>query len=186
MLRIAAVCLPLQLFRNSYCEGNERFRALRSDNPSQRKTIHFVRHAEGYHNVAGRKDPIMGYLSEDLEDATLTAEGLEQCKRLHVGSEQKVARSQLIVVSPLNRTMQTATHCFPQLIDKVPWVAVECLRERTGLHPCDRRKSITEHKDTFTHIDFSAIVEDEDPLFWKYRLREPTSDVTARARQFML
>ena len=31
------------------------------------KKIHFVRHAQGYHNVAGETDPIFGYLREDLE-----------------------------------------------------------------------------------------------------------------------
>lgn len=93
--------------------------------------------------------------------------------------------AQLLVVSPLNRTMQTASIAFPQLKGKIPWIALENLREQTGLHPCDRRRSISEHKEQYQHIDFSNVADDKDPLYWKYRLREPKSDVAIRALRLM-
>jgi broad specificity phosphatase PhoE len=177
----------LPFTRKSYCSevNSGQYKAHRIDRQTSIKTIHFVRHAEGHHNVAGKKDPLFGYRNEDLEDATLTEIGYEQCRLLKESNEEVVKNAQLLVVSPLRRTMQTATHSFPQLQGKIPWVAVECLRERTGLHPCDRRKSISEHQEHFNFIDFSEIKEDKDPLYYKFILREPDHDVTLRTRQFM-
>lgn len=180
--------LPLQALRNVYSHSDDQqYPALRvySSN-STTKIIHFVRHAEGHHNVAGRDDPLLGYLREDLEDASLTEQGVAQCKALRSESCKTVENAQLIVVSPMNRTMQTASISFAQLNGKIPWVAIEDLRERTGLHPCDRRRSISEHKVAYRHIDFSNVHEDKDPLYWKYRLREPNADVIVRAKRFML
>jgi broad specificity phosphatase PhoE len=148
------------------------------------KTIHFVRHAEGHHNVAGRTDPA-GYLREDLEDAELTDFGKKQCQKLNALHGAKVSGAQLVVFSPMNRTIQTASLSFPELINKVPWVAVEQLREQSGLHPCDRRKPISEHKKTYPHVDFGQIKDNEDKLYRLFPQRERESDVTIRARKFM-
>lgn len=181
---VGALCLGSV---KSHCEANQnkQYVAHRLKENSRTKIIHFVRHAEGHHNVAGKIDPLFGYRREDLEDSTLTDLGVEQCKNFREANKKSFANAQLLVVSPLRRTMQTATHCFPQLKGSIPWVAVECLREMTGLHPCDRRLSITEHKKNFDHIDFSEIEEDTDPLYYKYTLREPKADVTLRTQQFM-
>lgn len=188
MLRIlgaGTACLIVNKRSHCHQRGDDRYASFRVDSKSRTKTIHFVRHAEGHHNVAGRKDPVFGYLREDLEDPTLTNHGIQQCKDLGKVSVDIVKNAQLVVVSPMNRTMETASHCFPQLVGKVPWVAMENVREQTGLHPCDRRKDITVHKETFHHIDFSNIVNDKDPLYSKYRFREPNADIAVRARHFM-
>jgi broad specificity phosphatase PhoE len=185
MWGLLAASLPFHGIPKAYCHRHERYRALRCESKERVKTIHFVRHAEGHHNVAGRNDPFTGYLREDLEDATLTDDGIEQCKKLHLATQNKVENAQLLVVSPLNRTMQTASYSFPHMKGKIPWIAIENLREQTGLHPCDRRKSISEHKTKYAHVDFSNIAHDKDPLYYNYRLREPNADVVVRAKHFM-
>lgn len=149
------------------------------------KIIHFVRHAEGEHNVAGREDPLKGYLRPELEDAVLTKDGIDQCKQLHSLTQDKLQSVELLVVSPMNRTIQTAMHSFPQLVNKLPWIAVENVREQTGLHPCDRRKPISVHKTTYNHVNFDHIASNEDPIYSKYILREPDNDVAARGREFI-
>jgi hypothetical protein len=55
--------------------------ALRLPGPAVQRTkvIHFVRHAQGEHNVAGEKDPA-GYLDEAYEDAILTPHGIAQVR----------------------------------------------------------------------------------------------------------
>lgn len=85
------------------------------------KTVHFVRHAEGFHNVAGRNDP-SAYLLEEFLDAKITPLGEEQCRKLHLFSKDRLKDVDLVVVSPMNRTIQTGMHSFPQLIDNVPWL----------------------------------------------------------------
>lgn len=149
------------------------------------KIIHFVRHAEGEHNVAGREDPLKGYLRPELEDAILTKQGIDQCKQLHSKTQDKLQSVELLVVSPMNRTIQTAMHSFPQFVNTLPWIAVESVREQTGLHPCDRRKPIAVHKVNYSHVNFDHIDSNEDPIYSKYILREPDNDVAARGREFI-
>ncbi|KAL0361273.1 UNVERIFIED_CONTAM: Phosphoglycerate mutase-like protein 2, partial [Sesamum radiatum] len=77
------------------------------------KTIHLVRHAQGFHNVAGEKDH-SAYMSQELFDAELTPLGWQQVDNLrkHVRSSGLSRRIELVVVSPLLRTMQTAVGVF--------------------------------------------------------------------------
>ncbi|KAL2471460.1 Phosphoglycerate mutase-like protein 2 [Abeliophyllum distichum] len=77
------------------------------------KTIHLVRHAQGIHNVAGELDH-SAYLSPDLFDAHLTPLGWQQVDNLrkHVHSSGLSKRIELVIVSPLLRTMQTAVGVF--------------------------------------------------------------------------
>lgn len=150
------------------------------------KIVHFVRHAEGEHNAANKKDPIGGYLREDLEDAFITELGRSQCHTLRDAAVNHVKDAELLVVSPMHRALQTATESFPQLIGKIPWVAIECIRERTGDHPCDRRRPISEHKAAYEHVDFSLIEEEHDPLFHKCEgKKEPSEQVVTRCRDFV-
>ena len=103
--------------------------------PSNGKKIHFVRHAQGFHNVAGETDPIFGYLREDLEDALLTDLGKQQCESLsNIISDDVFKNIKLILVSPMRRTIQTALYSFPKQVknSKVIFLANENIREQTG------------------------------------------------------
>ncbi|XP_024969436.1 phosphoglycerate mutase-like protein 1 [Cynara cardunculus var. scolymus] len=175
------------------------------------KTIHLVRHAQGIHNVAGEKDH-SAYLSEELFDAHLTTLGWQQVDNLrkHVHASGLSKSVELVVVSPLLRTMQTAVGAFggegsadgndvPPLMAKntgnsnrpaisslncPPFIAVELCREHLGVHPCDRRRSISEYKAMFPAIDFSLIENDGDVL-WTADTREKNEEVAARGVKFM-
>eukprot|EP01038_Epipyxis_sp_PR26KG_P005051 gene5051-7049_t len=179
---------------NTYCDGRKYTgeRLHKNDNKvnitKNVKVIHFVRHAQGDHNVAGEQDRFYGYLREDLEDANLTTTGIIQCKKLSEKAKHVVSNSQLLLVSPMNRTIQTAKYSFPYLLtkeSKIKWLALESIREQTGLHPCDRRKSISEHKLIYNYIDFSFIENDKDPLYHLYTQREPNHKVVERGNEFM-
>lgn len=151
------------------------------------KLLHFVRHAEGLHNVVGEIDP-NGYLLEENEDAALSQNGILQCLMFAQieQKEQLVESSQLLVVSPQRRTLQTATYSFPHLIFRTPWIALENIRERTGAHPCDRRVTKTESQRHYPHINFNLIEHDHDSLYPLYPLsREPSSSVIQRGNEFL-
>ncbi|KAL6995223.1 hypothetical protein U1Q18_005358, partial [Sarracenia purpurea var. burkii] len=64
------------------------------------------------------------------------------------------------------------------------FVAVEFCREHLGVHPCDRRKSISEYKPLFPAIDFSLIESDAD-ILWKPDVREKNEEVAARGMKFL-
>lgn len=95
------------------------------------KIVSFVRHAQGFHNEAAERDGDIAYESELYVDAKLTEKGFSQCNELAEKVGDDLQRTQLVVVSPMNRTLATAQHCFPTLLkNKVPFVALESLREQ--------------------------------------------------------
>ncbi|KAL8494716.1 hypothetical protein ACS0TY_025519 [Phlomoides rotata] len=170
-----------------------------------------VRHAQGFHNVAGEKDH-SAYMSPYLFDAALTPLGWEQVDNLrkYVQSSGLSKQIELVVVSPLLRTMQTAVGVFggggydagmdiPPLmaentvdsgrpaissLNAPPFVAMELCREHLGVHWCDKRRSVTEYKPLFPAIDFSLIESDEDTL-WKLDVREANEEVAERGLKFL-
>ncbi|KAI3465178.1 hypothetical protein Pfo_021841 [Paulownia fortunei] len=175
------------------------------------KTIHLVRHAQGFHNVAGEKDH-SAYLSPEFFDAQLTPLGWQQVDNLrkHVHSSGLSRRIELVIVSPLLRTMQTAVGVFggegyadgidvPPLmaentrnssrpaissLNSPPFVAMELCREHLGVHWCDKRRSISEYKPLFPAIDFSLIESDADTL-WKLDVREANEELAERGLKFL-
>ena len=115
----------------------------------------------------------------------LTERGIKQCKTLARDPPPCIETAQLLVVSPMQRTLQTASLSFPSLMGKIPWVACELIRERSGLHPCDRRRNIEEYKPRYPHVDFSLVSHEEDPLFYIWGgKREPRKHVIERSWHF--
>jgi hypothetical protein len=125
-----------------------------------------------------------------LKDASLDDTGRAQASSL--GGRIRDARMQVdvVLVSPLTRTMQTATEMFPDwaaaiagatsaaaagasagrasslmpaTVPGVPaFVAIEMCREAHGGHPCDQRRPISVLRKEFPHVDFSLVDADED------------------------
>ncbi|PSS26168.1 Phosphoglycerate mutase-like protein, partial [Actinidia chinensis var. chinensis] len=146
------------------------------------KTLHIVRHAQGIHNVDGEKN-YKAYMNPEYFDAQLTPLGWQQVDNLrkHVRSCGLIKKVDLVITSPLFRTMQTAVGVFggegytdrmdavPLMVanagnsgrpaisslDCPPIVAVELCREHLGVHPCDKRRSISEYQCLFPAVDFS-------------------------------
>lgn len=172
---------------------------------SRTKKVHFIRHAEGYHNVATKKTGDNRCLlrgdgpasSHPLYDARLTEEGIRQSEKLRqiLARRPSGGRSftafDLVVVSPLTRTCETAQHIFgrartpgtPAFLDPgrapegtlehkagisvpAPRVLVreEC-RERWGHYVCDGRRPIREIAAEFPEFDFSQMTLDDDAFY---------------------
>ncbi|XP_020080422.1 phosphoglycerate mutase-like protein 1 isoform X1 [Ananas comosus] len=180
--------------------------------PSHRcKTLHLVRHAQGIHNVKGENDH-KEYSSPELFDAHLSPLGWEQVSNLrkHVHKCGLAKKIDLVVTSPLLRTMQTAVGVFggesytdginvpPLMVENAGnsnhlaisslncprFVAVEKCRERLGFNLCDKRRSISDYRPLFPAIDFSLIRSDVDVL-WKADVREKDEDLASRGMSFI-
>lgn len=188
------------------------------------KKIHFIRHAEGFHNVETKKTGSNECLLREgkpanqhpLWDARLTPTGIAQAKALkkHLAERPSGGRSftafDLVVVSPLTRTCETAYHIFgdgrqpgkPAFLcksiapegsieyergDKVPapriLVREEC-RERWGQYVCDGRRNISEIMSEFPSFDFSEVPYEED-RFYTENGREPDEHTCARGLAFL-
>ena len=131
------------------------------------KVIHFVRHAQATSNAAFEVEGRSAYADEKHVDAKLTEKGIDQSTALQgvVESEIQDGSIQLVVVSPLTRAIETARIGFRSTIGKAPWIALECVRERAGHHPCDRRSTVTELKGRYPEIDWSQMTDDDD-TYW--------------------
>jgi len=149
----------------------------------QTKRLHLIRHGEAWHNkLAGEKGPEV-YLDPQLTDPSLTPTGVSQAKSL----QGKIKGTDLLIVSPLERTIETALHIFGAIEDntKLPLaLALDQIREVSGKHYPDKRNPISSKKTRFPTIDFSHITEDEDKL-WIKEHREPKEQVNARVSQFL-
>ncbi|KAG2703987.1 hypothetical protein I3760_06G162400 [Carya illinoinensis] len=175
------------------------------------KTLHLVRHAQGIHNVEGDQN-YKAYLSPEYLDAHLTPLGWQQVDNLrkHVHTCGLSKRIDLVITSPLLRTLQTSVGVFggegytdsmdvlPLMvanagnsgraaissISSPPVMAVELCREHLGVHPCDKRRNISDYQFLFPAVDFSLAKNDEDVL-WKADIRETKEEVAARGLQFL-
>ena len=108
----------------------------------------------------------LGYLDK-YRDTDLTTLGEMQCRELAKQWENQV---DLIVVSPLTRTLKTATMAFPQ--GPHPFLATELARERIAYHKCDQRSPISSLRTKFPHVDFSQVSYDDDVL-WETKENDP-------------
>mmetsp|Transcript_11098 Transcript_11098/g.34032 ORF Transcript_11098/g.34032 Transcript_11098/m.34032 type:complete len:230 (+) Transcript_11098:1-690(+) len=153
--------------------------------PSGKKLVHLIRHGQGFHNAAAerefggcecRQDPKMCvYNRPELMDARLTEKGKAQASTL----SSLDLRPQIVLVSPLTRTLQTASLAFPG--EASPMRAVEEIREVLH-HQCDRRRTIKEVQTEFPHVTFGAHLDNEDKLFPIYNGSEPEHIVWQRGK----
>lgn len=152
-----------------------------SETVASGKVLHFIRHGQGFHNVAFLEmGSTEAYKDWRWVDSRLTAVGEAQAKELR--SRPMWSTAQLVVVSPLSRAIKTGLLARPEDL-KLPYIATELLRERIGTHPCDHRRSKTELAADFPLVDFSLLSAEEDP-YWTEE-REPWEDLVGRALAFL-
>jgi broad specificity phosphatase PhoE len=161
----ASILVPIQVF------PSQQFQDLQSRYGDKNvKLVHMVRHAEGTHNV--NKD----YKDSINVDARLTSKGMDQCSSLSRIQNEIVGRNDnkkiAVVTSSMTRCIQTALHSFPDLANNpdIPFIAHEGFRETVNFN-CDRRRSKSEISNEFPRVDFSLVLDDEDPIWKSYRER---------------
>ncbi|KAL8554853.1 hypothetical protein ACS0TY_002870 [Phlomoides rotata] len=151
-------------------------------------------------------------MSEEYFDAHLTQLGWQQVDNLrkHVHSTGLIKNIDMVITSPLLRTIQTAVGVFggeaytdkmdglPLMVanagnsgrpaisslNSPPILAVELCREHLGVHPCDKRRSISEYERLFPAVDFS-LIESDDDILWKADVRETKEEVADRGVNFI-
>ncbi|DBA00389.1 TPA: LOW QUALITY PROTEIN: hypothetical protein N0F65_000574 [Lagenidium giganteum] len=170
----------------------DNFMKEREQQGTKTKLIIFLRHGEGTHNVATEKygqqvwDDYYRKLPEYL-DTPLTDLGKAQAKNASImlteERKQRGLNIPLVIVSPLQRTLQTYTIAYENNMD-IPNVSTELSREILGVGMCDKRRSIEEKKKEYSYVDFSEIKDNEDP-WWQPDHRETDFEIDNRCRAFM-
>lgn len=161
------------------------------------KVVHFVRHGQGFHNLLadlakedGReweqysKTKENPYVMPEILDAPLTDKGRQQALLLRPKIQSFTKQPELVVVSSQCRAIQTGLLAFDHLVGEIPFVALEDVRECTGVHTCDKRRPKSLQQKEFPMVDFSLIKTDEDSLFTDDR-RETKPEVGERIYSFL-
>ena len=131
--------------------------------------IYFIRHAEGHHNVHTDNKHNL-----NIKYPCLTSKGEKQAN-----DQQKILGEismDVVIVSPLKRTIQTAISIFN--VEKDYILADEKIREIVDC-PCDLRRNTDIIKNEFPFIDFSEIDSIE-----KYSLKEAATSYNKRIDEF--
>ncbi|KAK4222605.1 phosphoglycerate mutase-like protein 1 [Podospora fimiseda] len=116
------------------------------------QTIMMIRHGEALHN----KDPQF----KQSRDPGLTEDGKKQCRELrdHLKEKLENTKVDLIIVSPMQRTLETAMIALDWLIEKnkVP-VEASALWQEIYSKPCDTGRPVAIFKDDFPLVDFTKL-----------------------------
>ncbi len=125
---------------------------------SSAKTVLFIRHGQGDHNVTIK--------NWKLIDPHLNATGQQQAKELakRLGGAAGPLRSvELVVTSPLTRAMQTAQAAFEGV--ETRWAVSALLRERMGA-PCDEGLKASELLAQNPHMKTWEGADELEEVWW--------------------
>uniref|UniRef100_A0A6N2LUJ9 Phosphoglycerate mutase-like protein n=1 Tax=Salix viminalis TaxID=40686 RepID=A0A6N2LUJ9_SALVM len=150
------------------------------------KTIHVVRHAQGLHNVEGEKN-YKAYLNPEYLDAPLTQLGWQQVDylRKHVHASGLSKRVELVVTSPLLRTLQTAVGVFGGESYMNGMNALPLMAANVGN---SGRASISSlNSPPFIAVEDCRehFIETDEDVLWKADVRETTEELAARGLKFL-
>ncbi|RXI00410.1 hypothetical protein DVH24_037958 [Malus domestica] len=150
------------------------------------KTLHLVRHGQGIHNVEGAKN-YKAYMKPEYFDARLTPLGWQQVDNLrkHVHECGLSKRIELVITSPLLRTLQTAVGVF----------GGEGYKDRTDVPPLMVANAGNSERPSISNLNCPPIIavelcrehliETDEDILWKADVRETTEEVAARGLKFM-
>ena len=122
-----------------------------------------IRHGTALHNVLYEKIGIEAYNSPKYTDTHLVDKGHDESIALGKTWDEK-KNIEIVFVSPLTRTIQTAENIFRG--HNVKMVAIDDIMEYPqGIEHCNKRKNKSELQKVYENIDFSLIPEIS--TYWK-------------------
>lgn len=129
------------------------------------KLLYCIRHGTALHNINFRKIGRKAYT--DFKDTPLIDKGKMEAVQLGI-DWKKLFSVELILVSPLSRTLDTAKYIF-QDHPNVPVIALDELMEHPQAEElCNQRFDKTKLVNRYPNIDFSHI-SDNPKIYWSNR-----------------
>ena len=93
---------------------------------------------------------------------------------------------QLVVASPLSRALDTATLVLPEATARLPFMANDNLRERSGWMLNAKRRTKTEQAKRYPQCDFALLDTEDDELWEQFGGElEPPSHCAERGYRFL-
>ena len=145
------------------------------------KKIFCVRHGLALHNILIGKIGLPAYCLKEYFDTPLLAEGHNQARQL---GEKWIEKKniQMVLVSPLFRTLETMENIFPRET-KIKVIAHELVKEfPQGLHICNKRKKKSHLKYLYDYVDFS-LIDSESDMLWRSNRVESVEELSERVRK---
>tara|TARA_Y100000816_G_scaffold196974_1_gene144148 strand:- start:3723 stop:4295 length:573 start_codon:yes stop_codon:yes gene_type:complete len=141
------------------------------------KKIICIRHGTALHNVLFPDIGVEAYTKH--LDTPLVEKGMQESNALRETWKER-DDTQLVIVSPSKRTLDTASNIF--LGYKGKMIALDCVMEYPQGHDiCNKRKNKSYLEKMYSHIDFS-LVETNEPA-WK-ETSEYLHELQDRVKQF--
>jgi len=142
------------------------------------KNVYFVRHGYALHNKLFWE---IGNNAYKIRDTQLLAEGVEQAIKLGE-TWDNINNIELVVCSPLTRTLDTASLIFKDTNHKI--IALDCLLEYPlGTDEnCNHRKNKSVLMTLYPHIDFSLLKDEH--YHWS-DIEETIPELQKRADTFI-
>lgn len=172
-------------------------RTMDAANPAQQRwrIIYLIRHGQGVHNVkereVGREEwkrhwaKMSGDGSVVWEDAALTSQGEQQAEKIAAFFRAgEVPLPDVIFSSPLRRCLRTTEIAYRDVLQEKRAVVKEKLRERLGVHTCDRRSGREYVVSAHPLFEFEEGFTEEDEL-WKAEVRESLDEHIVRATELL-
>ncbi|KAJ4296335.1 putative phosphoglycerate mutase pmu1 [Kalmusia sp. IMI 367209] len=160
------------------------------------KIFYLIRHGQGVHNLkekeVGREDwdrhwsRLSGKGSLVWEDAELTPYGEQQAVDIATFfSSGGVPIPDAVFSSPLRRCLRTTELAFENILPSLKRPVVkEKLRERLGVHTCDKRSPRSYISTTHPWFEIESDFAEGDEL-WKDDVRESLEEHMIRATQLL-
>lgn len=140
------------------------------------QNLYLIRHGHSLHNELFHKIGLQAFRIHQTIDSPLTNEGHLQSIELGQ-SWSKKNEIDLVLVSPLTRTLETCMNIFGDT--DIPMISEEFLREYPiGEDTCNKRSSLTSLKYKFPKVQFN-LDSDEDTLWTQYN-RESIDELEKR------
>ncbi|KAI1079793.1 phosphoglycerate mutase-like protein [Whalleya microplaca] len=113
-------------------------------------TLILVRHAQALHNATA---------DYTIHDPELSELGHEQCAKLRKSLiEHPLAQqAELVIVSPMRRTLQTALRSIDWLLEKGVKIQADAGWQENSPKPCDTGTPVSELKQDFPSVDFDTV-----------------------------
>lgn len=178
-----------------------RLDQLNQEGTAKYKLFYYIRHGQGDHNVkeaeVGTSDweghwaRLDGDDKRTWVDANLTEKGEQQALAISTLLKSSGAQSGLPVpsrhyTSPLARCLETTRLAFSEHkgAEGVKAIVKENLRERMGVHTCDKRRSRTWIQENYPSYQIEDGFAEHDEL-WKSDVRESLDEHAVRIKKVL-
>lgn len=117
------------------------------------KNLYLIRHGQSLHNELFNKIGVEAFRKTETIDSPLTNEG--HLQSIELGNTwTKKSEIELILISPLTRTLETAMNIFGDT--DIPMISYEFLREfPIGEDTCNKRSSLNSLKYKYPKVEFN-------------------------------